>query len=143
MTNKCYYYVFVGKTAVGIRILNTLAQRSRSPILACSDSNVAVDNLVSGCASLGLNVVRLGRPESVRQDLLQYCLLESNSNNTSTNSTNVSTNSSFGNANNNRNGVSSWSARLERLKSAQIICCTCIGAGTDLFSLLIRTDGIQ
>jgi hypothetical protein len=59
-----------GKTAVAIRILQHWARvaqaRTRpggdpSPILATSDSNIAVDNLVEGCANVGLRVVRLGR----------------------------------------------------------------------------------
>ena len=45
-----------------------------SPILATSDSNIAVDNLVEGCANVGLRVVRLGRPEAIRPELLQYCI---------------------------------------------------------------------
>merc|ERR1719498_1043031 len=45
-----------------------------SPILATSDSNIAVDNLVEGCANVGLRVVRLGRPEAIRPELLRHCI---------------------------------------------------------------------
>ena len=60
-----------GKTAVAIRILQHWARVAQLrvrpggkmlPILATSDSNIAVDNLVEGCANVGLRDVRLGRP---------------------------------------------------------------------------------
>ena len=72
-----------GKTAVAIRILQHWARLAEaqarpgenpSPILATSDSNIAVDNLVEGCANVGLKVVRLGRSEAIRPELLQYCI---------------------------------------------------------------------
>jgi len=47
--------------------------RSRTcPILCTSDSNIAVDNLVDGLSRAGVRVARIGRPEAVRQDLMQY-----------------------------------------------------------------------
>jgi len=46
------------------------------PVLCSADSNIAVDNLVDGCAKASLNVVRIGRPEATRADLEQYNLLQ-------------------------------------------------------------------
>jgi hypothetical protein len=75
--------LFLGKTAVAIRILqhwarlaemNTPKGENALPILATSDSNIAVDNLVEGCAAVGLRVVRLGRPEAIRPELLRFCI---------------------------------------------------------------------
>ena len=72
-----------GKTAVAIRILQHWARLAKAnadkgdrpaPILATSDSNIAVDNLVEGCAAVGLDVVRLGRPEAIRPELLRFCI---------------------------------------------------------------------
>lgn len=49
---------------------------NKRPVLCAADSNIAVDNLVDGCAKAQLNVVRIGRPEATRTDLEQYNLLE-------------------------------------------------------------------
>lgn len=115
------------KTAVAIRILQHWARLAKStpgeahsPILATSDSNIAVDNLVEGCAAVGLSVVRLGRPEAIRPELLRYCIDRppssySNSNGQSYGATNAA-----------------YKDRIKTLKSAQVICCTCIGSGGDI-----------
>ncbi|KAL3763335.1 hypothetical protein ACHAW5_011002 [Stephanodiscus triporus] len=116
-----------GKTAVAIRILQLWARVAQarvrpggdpSPILATSDSNIAVDNLVEGCANVGLRVVRLGRPEAIRPELLQYCIDRSP-------------------ADNSKGGGGSIPASLMKekmkiLKNAQVVCCTCIGSGGDI-----------
>ena len=36
-----------------------------APILACADTNAAVDNIVEGLVESGINVVRLGQPAKV------------------------------------------------------------------------------
>lgn len=66
-----------GKTATAVRILSLwvrLNVHGRHPVLATSDSNIAVDNLVEGCANAGLQVVRLGRSEAIRADLSKYSI---------------------------------------------------------------------
>eukprot|EP00878_Enallax_costatus_P046783 GHUV01057069.1.p1 GENE.GHUV01057069.1~~GHUV01057069.1.p1 ORF type:complete len:325 (+),score=37.41 GHUV01057069.1:877-1851(+) len=40
--------------------------RDMGPLLACADTNAAVDNLVEGLVGKGLKVVRLGQPAKVR-----------------------------------------------------------------------------
>jgi len=110
-----------GKTVVAIRIMQYWARLAESealpgeqpkPILATSDSNIAVDNLVEGCANAGLVVVRLGRPESIRPDLLRFCIDRPRN-----------SGESYG---------SIYQEKLHSLKNAQIICCTCIGSGADI-----------
>jgi hypothetical protein len=118
-----------GKTAVAIRILDHWARLAKaessngeipSPILATSDSNIAVDNLVEGCASIGLSVVRLGRPESIRPELLKFCIDRPPS--------------SYSSGGRDRDGgaAMSYKERMKSLKRAQVVCCTCIGSGGDI-----------
>ncbi|KAL0035694.1 hypothetical protein WJX79_008965 [Trebouxia sp. C0005] len=45
-----------------------------TPILACADTNAAVDNIVEGLVARRINVVRLGQPAKVRADLRSVCL---------------------------------------------------------------------
>ncbi|KAL9190449.1 hypothetical protein ACHAXT_007660 [Thalassiosira profunda] len=118
-----------GKTAVAIRILKHWARLAMSqakygenppPILATSDSNIAVDNLVEGCANVGLRVVRLGRPEAIRPELLPYCIDR------------PTDKGSFGDRGGFQSAGSFFKERMKTLKNAQVVCCTCIGSGGDI-----------
>ncbi|KAG7371098.1 superfamily I DNA/RNA helicase [Nitzschia inconspicua] len=123
-----------GKTAVAIRILQHWARLAKanarngenpSPILATSDSNIAVDNLVEGCAAVGLSVVRLGRPEAIRPELLRFCIDRPPS--------------SYGSGGRDQNGgnpAMAFKERMKQLKKAQIVCCTCIGSGGDILDAM-------
>ena len=42
---------------------------NRGPILACAESNVAVDNLLEGLLENGIDAIRIGRPVKVREAL--------------------------------------------------------------------------
>lgn len=119
-----------GKTAVAIRIIEFWARLAANeaastgelkPILATSDSNIAVDNLVEGCAKVGLRVVRLGRPEAIRPELLRYCIDRPQHNHNSNNG--YGNGGGFGSA---------FKEKLKALKNAQVVCCTCIGSGADI-----------
>jgi hypothetical protein len=124
-----------GKTAVAIRILQHWARMrdasmkngdTPAPILATSDSNIAVDNLVEGCAAVGLRVVRLGRPEAVRPELLRYCIDRPPS--------------QYGSGqdrsgNGYQTQMAGYKERMKQMKDAQIICCTCIGSGSDILDM--------
>jgi hypothetical protein len=93
--------------------------------LATSDSNIAVDNLVEGCAAVGLRVVRLGRPEAIRPELLRYCIDRP-----------PSSYSNGGKQQHGGNGAMAFKERMKTLKKAQIICCTCIGSGGDILDAM-------
>lgn len=123
-----------GKTAVAIRILQHWARIAKAeanpgfnpaPILATSDSNIAVDNLVEGCANIGLKVVRLGRPEAIRPELLRHCIDRP--------SENKGSGGGYGGGGYGGGGsASGFKERMKTLKNAQVVCCTCIGSGGDI-----------
>ena len=51
-----------GKTHTAVHLMKALIEMGRGPILACAESNVAVDNLLEGLLELGVKAVRFGRP---------------------------------------------------------------------------------
>jgi superfamily I DNA and/or RNA helicase len=75
--------------------------------LATSDSNIAVDNLLEGLINAGVRAVRLGRPDAVRPDLLQHSVDWSST------------------------ADDSYDERQRKIRSAEVVCATCIGAGSD------------
>ena len=105
-----------GKTAVALAILTTWVHCfGGGQVLATSDSNIAVDNLLAGLADAGVRVVRLGRPDSVRPELLQYCP----------------------DAATGRESMSAQEkhdAKNRAVREAQVVCATCIGAGTEVLA---------
>ncbi len=94
--------------------------------MATSDSNIAVDNLVEGCANVGLRVVRLGRPEAIRPELLRYCIDKPQNDRSQGNG---DSNAYWGSQN---SYASIYKEKIKALMSAQVICCTCIGSGADI-----------
>lgn len=98
-----------GKTSTALLLMRLWIAAGRGPILASADSNVAVDNLVTGAAQAELQVVRVGRPEASRPDLDQYNLLNK--------------------AKEMGGGLKSdWTVERQILERADIVCCTCSGA---------------
>ena len=66
-----------GKTLTAVHLIKAWRELhpDSGPILATAQSNIAVDQLLSGCLKLGLNAVRLGQPVRVTEDL-QKCTLD-------------------------------------------------------------------
>merc|ERR1712232_601541 len=59
-----------GKTHVSVRLLELCVRKLWiRPLIATSDSNVAVDNIVEGLLERGIKVVRVGQAEKVRSHL--------------------------------------------------------------------------
>ena len=104
-----------GKTSCSVEILRMWVQtRKFSGILACSDSNIAVDNILAGLIKCGVRAVRLGRPENTRPDLLRHSIDEMISMHT--------------------DPQEKHKARTRIIGQADIICCTCVGAGSGVIS---------
>ena len=55
-------------------MVNSRPEHPFTPILACADTNAAVDNLVEGLMARRINVVRLGQPAKVLSCALSFTL---------------------------------------------------------------------
>jgi len=69
-----------GKTHVSVQIMKMWSKiLDLSPLLATSDSNVAVDNIAMGLRKEGVKAVRVGRPDKINrilEEITLECLLE-------------------------------------------------------------------
>lgn len=73
---------------------------------------------------MGLRVVRLGRPEAIRPELLKYCIDRPPDRDSRGGG---GMDFSFGGMT-----TSAFKERMKVLKNAQVVCCTCIGSGGDI-----------
>ena len=123
-----------GKTKVAISILLAWVRsyhHAAGPILATSDSNIAVDNLLDGLAAANVRVVRLGKPDMVRPELLEYCIDARNSD------------EAVG-----QNKEAAYEAKIKEIRAAQVVCATCIGIGSEMlerfrFSAVLVDEATQ
>ena len=123
-------------------------------IIACAHSNVAADNLLSGLITLNVPTVRLGKPVSVTSSLWNYTLdarlqlesdwiiAKSKLQNIAMNYTDIKTKNmggeNFGAIQRQLGDAKKKFEIIEQkcvskiLHSADVIVCTCIGAGSDI-----------
>lgn len=100
-----------GKTSTAVLLMRLWVSTGRKPVLATADSNIAADNLVAGCAEFGMQVVRVGRKESSRPELMDFNLFEKAR--------------AMGMMSGHRNH---WKGEKQVLEQADVVCCTCSGA---------------
>lgn len=144
-----------GKTHTAVHLIKllTLCYKDHNlPILACAYTNVATDNLLEGLLSQGVKALRVGRPVKVRPELRDATLdsqmeihprredLRAVKDRIIFLNSKLKQQSSGDIAALQRDlaGMRSRQRELQKniisdiMKSAPVICCTCIGAGDDI-----------
>jgi hypothetical protein len=113
-----------GKTHVAVAFARMCKMHMKLPLLMTSDSNIAVDNLVSGLASSGLRVTRVGnRQEKIHSDLLGFSLENQ-------------VKAELGAVQGYMGDL--YDRTMKRiLSSADVVCCTCSSSASEIL------DGIQ
>eukprot|EP00756_Hemistasia_phaeocysticola_P023373 Hpha_TRINITY_DN15887_c1_g5::TRINITY_DN15887_c1_g5_i1::g.189706::m.189706/K14326/UPF1, RENT1; regulator of nonsense transcripts 1 len=104
-----------GKTHTAVSIVQAWLEAGLSPVLCTSDSNTAVDNMVSGLAAAEIKVIRIGRPEAVRDDLNQFTLDFCTSDLPKQTPREVI-----------------YSKQQDELRKAQAVCATCSGSASEI-----------
>jgi len=135
-------YLPVKAQAVLIMLPMFLPGPCPGPVLCCSESNVAVDNLLGGLIAAGVPAVRLGRSEAVRGDLGQYMVKHEVGRCRLTESTPVlkakrlwfyRLNLQYDETLSNFALKFSLRRCIEgQLRQAQAVCCTCAAAGGEM-----------
>lgn len=129
-----------GKTTTVVQLIKLLChlyKGSGITILACAYTNVATDNLLEGCLDVGLTALRLGRPVKVRPELRQATLesrveahpLKHHLDELRKELQKLKVGSAAYKAMRDEISLKERAAVSEVMKSAQVICSTCIYAG--------------
>jgi hypothetical protein len=126
-----------GKTHVSTCLLSLWVKEVAEcwPLLCCSGSNIAVDNIAEGCIKAGLKVVRIGRPEKVsptlEQATLEYLMKQHNASNAEESSVDWQEDTS---------DPSKWQrmqdneTKMRILNQADVVCATTVVAGSEFLS---------
>lgn len=113
-----------GKTHVAVALARMCKLHMKLPLLMTSDSNIAVDNLVSGLASSGLKVTRVGnRQEKIHPELIGFSLENQ-------------VKAHLGTAQGFMGDIYDRTMK-QILSSADVVCCTCSSAASEIL------DGLQ
>ncbi|KAJ3025657.1 Tripartite DNA replication factor [Rhizophlyctis rosea] len=159
-----------GKTTTIVRFIKLLKTDFKCdfPLLACAQSNVAVDNLLEGLVDAGVDAVRVGQPVKVREGLRDRTL-----------DSLIQNHPDCGKVEELKKRVNNLKSQLpyckgkekglinkelaattkelrsvqdrmmkKILKKAQVICATCVGAGSDTletvkFPMVVLDEGSQ
>ncbi|GMH39425.1 hypothetical protein BSKO_07323 [Bryopsis sp. KO-2023] len=145
-----------GKTSTAVHLIQAWRRLNpeAGPVLATAQSNVAVDQLLMGCAQLGLKAVRIGQPVRVTADLRTNTLdakvqqhpqmqevdaLKEQIENLRRDMPRLS-GRDIGLANRDLRRLVGQSKTLmdeisaEVVQQSDVVCATCIGAGADLLA---------
>eukprot|EP00928_Gymnodinium_smaydae_P048396 TRINITY_DN3234_c1_g2_i1.p1 TRINITY_DN3234_c1_g2~~TRINITY_DN3234_c1_g2_i1.p1 ORF type:complete len:1425 (-),score=307.17 TRINITY_DN3234_c1_g2_i1:99-4373(-) len=124
-----------GKTHVSVRLLEMWSRiDGLKPLLATSDSNIAVDNIAEGCLKRGLKVLRLGRPEKVSAPL-EAVTLEALLRDTDWSWWYDGADFGEQDADKSRR-QNDFAAKMDILSEADVICTTTVASGTDFLQKL-------
>lgn len=130
-----------GKTHVSVQLLESLCRKLWCwPLLASSDSNVAVDNIAEGLLKRGVKVVRVGQPEKVRAHLDEITLetimrkrrAEQREREAKWAAEGRKADASLNPDDEKWRRMEDYEAKLKILKDAEVICCTTITSGSML-----------
>ncbi|KAG1677719.1 hypothetical protein FOA52_001031 [Chlamydomonas sp. UWO 241] len=159
-----------GKTTTIVKFLTAVRKRFGFgfPVLACAQSNVAVDNLLEGLVDAGVSAVRMGQPVKVRESLRdatldsrllahplqqELCQAQAQLKELTYNLPRMfGRDRGMGHRDKSILGKQVKALRVriatDVLSGADVICSTCVGAGSDQlqdmhFALVVLDEGSQ
>ena len=115
-----------GKTTTAVEIVLEWVRQSPTPILACADSNIAVDLLHSEFLKAGLRSLRIGPGNDERNELIQDFRYQ--------NYTQYYMQGKFQNA-----ATIKFGMMKRKISDAQVICATCVGSTSDYLKSMTFT----
>ena len=129
-----------GKTVTSASIIYHLAKMNPGQVLVCAPSDVAVDQLTERIHITGLKVVRLtaNSGEILGSTIAFLTLHQQVANVTTDKSITLKNNQDEPSGNNEKKCLKTLIGRCEEeiLSAADVICCTCVGAGDPRLSKL-------
>ncbi|CAG0894471.1 unnamed protein product [Darwinula stevensoni] len=125
-----------GKTVTSATIVYHLVKQNGGPMLVCAPSNIAVDQLTEKIHRTGLKVVRLcAKSREAIESPVSFLALHNQIRNMDTNSELMKLQQlkdetgELSSADEKRYRMLKRTSEKELLEAADVICCTCVGAG--------------